>query len=196
MKGRKITSLTLILSSVLLIVTSIVLYVVPHGRVAYWSNWKYLGLTKTEWTNLHVNIGILFVIAIFVHVYYNWKSIKSYLKIKKKLRVFTLEFNISFLILFIFVLGTYWQIPPFSTILNLSESIKDTSSEKYGEPPYGHAELSTLKEFTKKMKLDLFTSAQLLKEAGIKVQNVDETLQEIAEKNNTSPKNLYLIMNK
>ncbi len=36
MKLRKITSLTMLLSFLLLIVTAIVLYVVPEGRVAYW----------------------------------------------------------------------------------------------------------------------------------------------------------------
>lgn len=60
--------------------TSIILYIVPQGRVAYWSNWQLWGLSKTQWGNIHVNIGILFLIAISFHIYYNWKPILFYLK--------------------------------------------------------------------------------------------------------------------
>jgi hypothetical protein len=40
MKLRKITSLTALLSFVLMLVTSIILYIVPQGRVAYWADWR------------------------------------------------------------------------------------------------------------------------------------------------------------
>ena len=43
MKIWKITSLTAFLSFIFLLITSIVLYVVPHGRVAYWSDWRLWG---------------------------------------------------------------------------------------------------------------------------------------------------------
>ena len=71
MKIRKITSLIALLSFLLLILNSIVLYIVPHGRIAYWADWRLWGLTKTEWENQHIIIGILFLLAIFLHIYYN-----------------------------------------------------------------------------------------------------------------------------
>ena len=37
---RKIISLTTFFSFVLLILSSIMLYVVPEGRVAYWADWR------------------------------------------------------------------------------------------------------------------------------------------------------------
>mgnify|MGYP000181594178 CR=1 FL=1 len=40
MKIRKIASLTALLSFVVVIVTSIVLYIVPQGRIAYWADWR------------------------------------------------------------------------------------------------------------------------------------------------------------
>ncbi len=73
MKLRKITSLTALLSFVFLTLTSLILFIVPHGRVAYRSDWRLWGLSKTQWSDLHINIGFLFLIAIFVHIYYNWK---------------------------------------------------------------------------------------------------------------------------
>ena len=195
MKIRRITSLTGLLSFILLITTSIILYIVPHGRVAYWADWRLWGLTKTEWSNIHINLGILLLLAISLHIYYNWKPITSYLKNKaKQVKVFTKEFNIALALTIIFVLGTYLFIPPFSWVLELSESIKDSATIKYGEPPYGHAELSSLKTFTSKMGLDLNQSMERLQKVGITFDSAKQTLKEIAESNIISPQQLYLAM--
>ena len=71
MKIRKITSLTAGIAFVLMLLTSIVLYIVPQGRVAYWANWQLWGLSKTQWTHLHINLGLLFLVALILHIYYN-----------------------------------------------------------------------------------------------------------------------------
>jgi uncharacterized membrane protein YedE/YeeE len=107
MKIRKITSLTAGLAFIVMLVTSIILYVVPQGRVAYWADWKLWGLTKTDWGNIHINLGLLFLIALFLHIYYNWKPLINYLKDKsKRIKVFTSEFNAALIITILFVLGT------------------------------------------------------------------------------------------
>ncbi|MGB3224089.1 MAG: DUF4405 domain-containing protein [Desulforhopalus sp.] len=49
MNMRKIVSMTLLVSLVVQVVNSVVLYIVPEGRVAHWANWIFLGLTKEEW---------------------------------------------------------------------------------------------------------------------------------------------------
>ena len=84
---RKIVSLTALTSFLLTIVTSVVLYIAPQGRIAYWSDWHLLGLTKTQWGNLHINLGTLFLIALCVHIYYNWKPITAYLSKARKVVV-------------------------------------------------------------------------------------------------------------
>jgi hypothetical protein len=167
MKIRKITSLTAALAFILIIITSIVLYVVPQGRVAYWADWRFLGLTKTEWGNLHINLGLLFLIALVLHIYYNWKPLLSYLKDKaRKMKVLTAEFNVALIITVLFMVGTYLLVPPFSWMMTLNDYFKDAGAEKYGEPPYGHAELSSLKTFAKKTGLDLTKATALLQDAG------------------------------
>ena len=156
MNVRKVTSMTMFISFLFLGITSIILYIVPHGRVAYWADWHLWGFTKGEWGNLHINLGFLFMFAGLLHMYYNWAPIKAYMKNRsREMKVFTPSFNVALLLTFIVGIGTYLEIPPMSTVINLGESIKDTASEKYGEPPYGHAELSSLKLFSKKQGLDL-----------------------------------------
>jgi hypothetical protein len=195
MKIRRVTSLTALLSFALLIITGIVLYIVPHGRIAYWADWHLWGLTKTEWNNIHINLGILLLLSISLHIYYNWKTIVSYLKNKaKQVKVFTREFNIALVLTIIFTLGTYLFIPPFSWVLEFSDFIKDSAAVEYGEPPYGHAELSSLKSFTSKIGFDLDQSMVRLKKAGIKFESAGQTLREIARTNRLSPQQLYLAM--
>lgn len=176
----------------LMLLTSIILYIVPQGRVAYWADWRLWGLTKTDWGNIHINLGLLFLIALFLHIYYNWKPLISYLKNKaKKIKVFTPEFNIALIIVIVFTAGTYLLVPPFSWVMSLNEHFKDTGAEKYGEPPYGHAELSSLKTFTKKMNLDLAKSMELLDKAGYTAENSDITLDTIARRYNIAPQLIY-----
>jgi hypothetical protein len=195
MNFRKITSLTMLVSFVLCILTSIILYIAPHGRVAYWSDWRLWGLNKTQWTDLHLNLGMLLLLAGFLHIYYNWKPITAYLKNKaKQIKVFNANFNIALLLAVGFAVGTYFQIPPMSTIINISESIKDAAAIKYGEPPYGHAELSSLKMFAQRVNLDLKKSVALLQQAGIRYENEKQPIVEIARANNLAPKQVYEII--
>ncbi len=192
MKIRRITSLTASLAFVLMLSTSIILYIVPQGRVANWADWRLWGLSKTDWGNIHINMGLLFLMALFLHIYYNWKALMSYLKNKaKQIKVLTPEFNIALIIAAVFIIGTYFLVPPFSWMMSLNAHFKDAGAEKYGEPPYGHAELSSLKTFAKKMNLDLAKSMELLARAGYTAENGEMTLETIGRQYNIPPQQIY-----
>jgi len=108
---RKTTSLTMLISFVLLVLTSVILYIVPQGRVAYWPDWHLWGLSKTQWGNLHINLGFLFLLAGFLHLFYNWKPMMAYMKNKaKKLKVFTANFNIAMILTVVISVGTLAEI--------------------------------------------------------------------------------------
>lgn len=185
----------MLISFVFCVLTSVILYIVPHGRVAYWSDWQLWGLSKTQWSELHLNLGLLLLLAGFLHLYYNWNPLIAYLKTKaKQLKVVTVNFNIALLLTLIVGLGTYFQIPPMSTIINIGGSIKDSAGIKYGEPPYGHAELSSLEMFARKVDLDLAKSKELLRQANMRFDNEKQTILAIAKANNLTPKELYEII--
>lgn len=195
MKMRKITSLTAGLAFVLVLLTSIILYIVPQGRVAYWADWRLWGLSKTDWGNIHINLGFLFLIALLLHIYYNWKPLTAYLKNKaRQMRIFTMEFNVALMITVVCTAGAYFLVPPFSWVMSLNEHFKDAGALKYGEPPYGHAELSSLKVFAQKMNLDLQKSLALLDQAGLTVDDPAQSLAEIAKRHGVPPQVLFLTM--
>jgi hypothetical protein len=115
-----------------------------------------------------------------------------YLKDKsKEIKVFTPEFNAALIITVIFVIGTYLMMPPFSWVMSLNDHFKDSGATKYGEPPYGHAELSSLKTFAKKLNLDLAKSMELLDQAGYSVEDSSVTLQTIGKQYNVPPQQIY-----
>ncbi|MBW2302750.1 MAG: DUF4405 domain-containing protein [Deltaproteobacteria bacterium] len=192
---RKIMSLTAGLSFLIMILTSVILYVVPQGRVAYWAGWHLWGLSKNQWTNIHINVGLLFLLSLFFHVYYNWRPILSYLKDRgRRLKVFTREFNAALFLVLLFSVGTYWGLPPFQWVLDLNEAVKEAGARKYGEPPYGHAELSSLKSFASRIGLNLDEAVDRLRASGVHVENDTQSLKEIAAKHGLSPQEIYIAM--
>lgn len=195
MNLRRIASLTGFFAFCGVLLTSIVLFVEPHGRVAYWANWRLLGLSKAQWGALHVNLGVLLIISVVIHTCYNWKSILAYLKDRFEPRLRISKDGIaSFLLAAAFVAGTYFQLVPFSTIVSVSEAFKDRATRIYGEPPYGHAELSTLEDFARKMQIDLPQGVELLRIAGFQDVDAGQTLEEIARSQGVPPQTVYQVI--
>ena len=195
MKIRQITSLSAFTSFVLMLITSLILYISPQGRVAYWADWRLLGLDKTQWSNLHINLGVLFLLAVFLHIYYNWKPILSYLKNKaRELKIFTPQFNTALILCLLVSAGALLSVPPFSWIIQGGDYFKAAASRKYGEPPYGHAELSSLASFTKRVGMDVEDAMARLGAAGIRVEGERRQILDIAKENDLSPQELYRLM--
>ena len=192
---KKITSLSLGFSFLIMSYTGIMLYIVPQGKVAYWSDWHLLGLSKTQYGEIHVTSMFTMLLFGFLHIYYNWKPIVSYLKDKSKKVSFTKkEFLIALGINVFFVVSTLYALQPVKSLLDIEESIKDHWAKEYGEPPYGHAEESKLTVICQKENIDLEIAKERLKAKNIIFKDQD-TILEIARKNSLTPSGVYAIMN-
>jgi hypothetical protein len=195
MKIRQLVSLTTMFNFLLLVITGVVLYVVPHGRIADWSDWRWLGLSKTQWGDLHISSGVLFCIMGVWHGCLNGKAILRYLRGRRDCAVsISTELVAALLLTMVLCIGTYQQWPPFSWISEMGERIKDGQSETYGEPPYGRAERSSLIHISKRMGLNLETALASLREANIEFTDENETLGDIARLNDVSPSAVFKIM--
>lgn len=192
---RKITSLTTLLAFILLLITSVILYVTPQGKIAFWANWEMGGLGKEQWGALHTNLGILFLVAGLIHTILNWGPIVTYMKNKaKKLKVFTPDFNVALGITLFIALFTLFELPPISGIQVFNHRLKEAAAEEYGEPPYGHAEASPLKSFCKRTGLDLKDVLKKLDKAMLQSVSEDATLAEISKANSMTPQQVYMII--
>lgn len=191
---KKITSLSLGFSFLIMSYTGIMLYIVPKGKVAYWSDWHMLGLSKTQYGDLHVTSMFTMLFFAFLHIYNNWKPLLNYMKdTSKKISFTKKEFLIAFGINIFFVLSTLYMIQPVRSILDLEAAIKDYWSKEYGEPPYGHAEESKLSVICRKQGIDFEKAKSNLEAKNLSFQT-DDTVLSVARKNSMTPSEVYKIM--
>ncbi len=66
---RALTAFIVTWAFAVAIVTGIVLYVVPQGRVAYWTDWHLISLAKDVWSNIHIVFGAIFIVSGVLHLY-------------------------------------------------------------------------------------------------------------------------------
>ena len=195
---RGLTSFFTLFGFLIMGITGLILYIVPQGRIAYWVNWKFLGLTKTDWGNIHILASLLFIVAGAFHTYFNWKPLMNYFRdrISHGLKL-KWELFISLALSVLIVFSALFSIPPLAYLLDFNEYVKDRwiVSENY-EPPFGHAEELSLEVFAKKMGIDLEKAQTELQTNGIVFNSPKETLLEISEANQISPMALYMLIKK
>jgi len=190
---KGLTSYISFVSFLIMLVTGIVLYFEPEGRVAYWTGWKLLGLTKPGWDHIHITSSVLFTCAAVYHLVLNWRVFISYLREKagRALRL-KAELVISLAVGIILVAGTIYNVPPFGSIVELSGSLKAMWIKSPSqEPPYGHAERSKLRVLAKKTGIDPEAAMVALRERGIEVSGDDEIFEDIAKRHGKNPMELF-----
>jgi galactitol-specific phosphotransferase system IIB component len=191
---RKAVSMTALFSFLYLSFSGIVLYFVPQGRIAYWADWRFMGMNKEMYGDTHITISLLFLITMILHIWLNWKPIVNYMKNRSgNLVIFTKETMLGFVLSIIFVAGTLMAVAPFSTVLDAINNFKDDYEYTLGNPPYPHAELTTLAAFIARMKFDKDKVEELFKTEGIKY-SMEDTLKAIGKKNGSGPAEIFSLM--
>jgi len=107
------------------------------------------------------------------------------------------DLAIAFLVTVFFTVGAVTKTPPLNYILNFNNWIKDSwVKTPADEPPFGHAELLSLKGFCKKMYIDSGEALGELRQAGISVSDENMTVEQIALTNIITPAKVYQIIKK
>jgi hypothetical protein len=192
---RSFVSVLTAMSFIGMAFTGVILFVVPPGRIANWTGWTIIGLTKHEWVGLHDWFSIIFVVASVIHLYLNWKPFVSYFK-SKATKAFALraEWAAALVVCAVVFVGTLGEVRPFSSLLAWNENIKHGWDSTQQRAPIPHAELMSLTELAKQVQaVDLETMLGNLKAAGIKVDSADIVLGELAQAYNMTPVQLYNI---
>ena len=190
------TTFVAIISFIVDTISGIILYIAPHGRVANWTNWNIWGLHKEEWAAIHTIFGYILLIIVGIHLYYNWKMFMSFIwsKIRKALNL-KWELSAAILINLLLFVATLWNIPPFSTTMNLGEHFKESWEEsKAIAAPVRQAQELSLQELAARMQTPVDQILSALRSKGLEVKNAQQTLEEIAKENRTSPDKLYEAM--
>ncbi len=185
-------SLSLLLLAVVLTYTGIVLYIAPHGRIAYWTDWHILGLDKGQLGAIHAISSFAFVLLGWLHTWLNGKALLAYLKDRaRRLRVLTPEVGVAIALVGAIVVGTGLSLPPFVQLVDAGEAAKSWWEQSEGSPPYGHAELSSLNKICRRLGLEPQLALQALQDRGWEVGSIQDTLLEIGQANDASPAAVY-----
>lgn len=207
---RKITSLSLGFSFLIMSYTGIILFVAPHGRVSRWLDWHLFGLDKVQYQELHNTSMITLLFFGILHIYYNWKPIVNYLKDSTKKISFTKkEFLIAFILNAFFVIGTLTHIQPFKGFLDLGETFKSSWSENITKtssnnntnvkviaikPPPQRLGRKTLQELSDMGNINLEYALKALKSKGINNINSNIKIKNIANELNIEKSDVYKLI--
>ena len=190
---RSLMSFMVTWSFLILTVTGIVLYVVPHGRVAYWVHWSMLGMEKEQWGWVHMMFGGVFILTGALHLYFNWKPFMKYLagRVQGHLALKREVLIATGLTLAIFIVSVF-NLPPASWVIELNSSIKSTwVTSPELEPPFGHAEEASIAGIARRMDLDLDRALVNLQAADIVFASKRDSLEKVARANGITPMQVY-----
>ncbi len=179
-------SLALTVGSILLALSGVILYVMPHGRIAYWNDFRIWGLGKDPWTSLHLILALLFTILATTHAILNIKPLISYLK-RKAIAVLASLGAVGLLALTAII-----GVPPASWLASGSESAKSAWDEP--SPPMPHFEMQTLQAATAFHGTNVEDAISSFEENGVPGAKPGDTFNDLAERTGKAPAELYGIM--
>lgn len=190
---RQTTSLLLFFSGLVMLVTSIVLYLGPAGHVSHFCPWTFCGLDRHHWGVLHINSGLLFCLAMILHTYLNWRALLRYIQNKKTHAPF-ITVGISLALTTYVCIGGNYELPPMKQLIGIVRSCRMDSIKKYGSPPYGNAAHYPVAHIAMYMGWNPKESIARLNENHIIVKSSKESLAGLAMENRTTIGNLLDIM--
>ena len=190
---RAFASVLTALSFIAMTFTGVILFVVPPGRIANWTGWTIMALTKGQWIALHDWFCLVFVAGSILHVYLNWKALVSYFKSKVgKAFALRTEWLLALMICVGVFVGTLRNVAPFSSLMNWNQAIKRSWDTPRRRAPIPDAELLSLGELSKQVPdVDLDTMLANLRARGIEVDSPDAIIGELAEAYRMTPMQLY-----
>jgi uncharacterized membrane protein YgcG len=184
---RGFTSWLTTFSFLTMLVSGVAMYVTPQGMIAHWSDWTAAGLTKDEWSAVHIACSLLFFIAAVLHIYLNWTPLLSYLRGRagKAARLWG-EAVAALALTALVAIGAYFHVPPVGYLMDANDAIKQYWSQRMGRPPVPHAERMSLARLSQYVGVSADAMVDSLREEGYDVADAKTTVDELARQKGVS----------
>jgi hypothetical protein len=192
---RGFTTFLICLDFLVVATTGIILFASPKGRVANWTGWSVAGLDKHGWSELHTTATTLFILIVGLHLFFNWKVLLVYIRSRRQ-SGFRLkkEFAAALVTVAIVVIGTVEHVPPFGTLVDAGESIKDYWERSSVAGPVVHGEELSLQAFAERAGLVPEDMVNTLTSNGLTGVHPGAQVFDIARTNNRSPEEIYKML--
>jgi hypothetical protein len=179
---------------IVILTSGVILYISPPGRIANWTDWDLIGLTKLQWQTIHTNFSYLFAILSIIHLFtLNWKIFWSYIKSKARSGLNKkLELLLASVFTLVVFTGVFFGFPPFSSVMELGENFREGWEKDIEAPPVPHTEEFSIARLSGEiLKIPDTVLISKLGKLGIEVMNNDQTLKDLAIQVALSPNEIY-----
>jgi len=191
-RWQAFTSLLLFAIFLLVLVSGVVLYISPRGRVANWTGWSVLGLDKEGWASFHTAMASVFLVVALIHLCLNWRMFWGYIK---KKAAWSLNLKVE---LVAAAIGTTAVAaaalsfaPPFGAIVAGRSFFRDYWESHSPAAPVPHAEEFTLQRLARIAGVSVDQIVDALDQLGAKQATAESTLAQAAADSGTTPNRLF-----
>jgi len=191
---RAFTTLFIGIGFTVLAASGLALYATPPGRIANWTGWTLLSMTKEQWQALHMVFGFVFAGAAGVHLFFNWRVLLFYLRSKVRSglgrrRELALASALSTVLAVLAVAG----VPPASYVAAGREALSDYWSTVEAEPPVPHMEILTVAQVAETLRIAPEEALARLERAGIRT-DAAAPLERVASAHGWTPAGVYGVL--
>lgn len=191
---RVLATLSVAIGFTLLAASGLALYVAPAGRIANWTGWTLLALTRAQWQALHVVFGILVAVVGAVHLYFNWRVLLFYLRSKARRgihrrRELALASGLAAVLAVMAAAG----VPPVSLVAGGREALSEWWSTSEAERPIPDMERLTVAEVAETLKIAPEEALARLERAGIRT-DAAAPLERVASARGSTPAEVYRLV--
>jgi hypothetical protein len=124
---RGFASLLLLVSFPVLALSGVVLYVSPRGRFANWNAWTMLGLRRDQWSAIHVNLSLLFLVIALLHLLINWRAVIAYVRRRRVAGLYLKsELVCALALLAALLASTLANVLPFQAVIDVRYRIRNS----------------------------------------------------------------------
>ncbi len=135
-KLRGLITYLLALSFFVLVISGVVNFLAPSGRIARQIDWSLLGLDRIAWQSLHLSFAAVFIIIALVHLAFNWHGLLHYLRDRAS-RHLTLKWEaaVAVAITLVLISSAVLALPPASNLHDLTAQFRRTFWTDGGAAP-------------------------------------------------------------
>lgn len=118
---RGLITYLVVLSFLVMLISGIVNFLAPSGRISRQVGWTLAGLDRTGWQTLHLSFAVVFAAAGLVHLAFNWKGLLHYLRNRANHHL-TLKWEavLALVVTLWLIASAVLALPPVSTLHDFS----------------------------------------------------------------------------
>ena len=180
------------LTFLLMLGSGIAMYFTPRGMIAHWTEWTLLGLTKDQWSAVHMAASLVFFVAAVLHIYLNWRPLWCYLRGRAgRMASLWIEAAVALLLTVLVAIAAYFHLPPVSYLVDANEAVKQYWTAQSSRPPVPHAERMSLSKLSQYVGVPAEQMVDALRAEGYDVPDTSAKISELARQKGVSAATVF-----